>query len=134
MDRSGIDIHIPFAEHLGVRLLSQGDGRAEIELALKDEHHNSWGKAHGGVLLSLLDIVMGLGARSLDTGSTGAVTIELKTNFLRIAEGTLRASSCATRIGKNLIYVEGHISGDNGDDVAKATGTFKLNYPKESRT
>ncbi len=24
MNRSGIDIHIPFAEHLGVRLLSQG--------------------------------------------------------------------------------------------------------------
>ena len=45
---SGIDIHIPFAEYLGVRAHQQENGELEITLALRPEHHNSWGAAHGG--------------------------------------------------------------------------------------
>jgi acyl-coenzyme A thioesterase PaaI-like protein len=62
---SGIDFNIPFAEHLGVTGYRQKNGEAEISLQLKPEHLNSWGSAHGGVILGVFDILMGLSAKSI---------------------------------------------------------------------
>lgn len=128
---SGIDFHIPFAEHLGVRASRVENGEAEITLELKEEHLNSWDAAHGGVILSVLDMVMGLSAKSIDSKASGAITIELKTNFLQIATEKLRAHAHAIRTGRTLIFVEGEVFNGDGHLSAKASGTFKLKYPKE---
>jgi uncharacterized protein (TIGR00369 family) len=128
---SGIDIHIPFAEYLGVRAHQQENGELEITLALRPEHHNSWGAAHGGVILSVLDMVMGLSAKSVDAQASGAITIELKTNFIQMVTTRLRAKAKATRMGRTLIFVEGELFNEDGELAAKASGTFKLKYPKE---
>ncbi len=128
---SGIDIHIPFAEYLGVRAHKQENGELEITLALRPEHHNSWGAAHGGVILSVLDMVMGLSAKSVDAQASGAITIELKTNFIQMVTTRLRAKAKATRMGRTLIFVEGELFNEDGELAAKASGTFKLKYPKE---
>ncbi len=127
----GIDIHIPFAEYLGVRAHQQENGELEITLALRPEHHNSWGAAHGGVILSVLDMVMGLSAKSVDAQASGAITIELKTNFIQMVTTRLRAKAKATRMGRTLIFVEGELFNEDGELAAKASGTFKLKYPKE---
>ncbi|HBZ18430.1 MAG TPA: PaaI family thioesterase [Betaproteobacteria bacterium] len=128
---SGIDIHIPFAEYLGVRAHQQENGELEITLALRPKHHNSWGAAHGGVILSVLDMVMGLSAKSVDAQASGAITIELKTNFIQMVTTRLRAKAKATRMGRTLIFVEGELFNEDGELAAKASGTFKLKYPKE---
>ena len=128
---SGIDIHIPFAEDLGVRAHQQENGELEITLALRPKHHNSWGAAHGGVILSVLDMVMGLSAKSVDAQASGAITIELKTNFIQMVTTRLRAKAKATRMGRTLIFVEGELFNEDGELAAKASGTFKLKYPKE---
>ncbi|MDA1331251.1 MAG: PaaI family thioesterase [Proteobacteria bacterium] len=128
---TGIDIYIPFAEYLGVRAHRQENGEVEIALALRKEHHNSWGVAHGGVILSVLDMVMGLSAKSIDELALGAITIEIKTNFLQTVTKNLRAKAKATRMGRKLIFVEGELFNENGELAAKASGTFKLKYPKE---
>jgi uncharacterized protein (TIGR00369 family) len=128
---SGIDIHIPFAEYLGVRAHQQENGELEITLALRPEHHNSWGAAHGGVILSVMDMVMGLSAKSVDAQASGAITIELKTNFIQMVTTRLRAKAKATRMGRTLIFVEGELFNEDGELAAKASGTFKLKYPKE---
>ena len=128
---SGIDIHIPFAEYLGVRAHQQENGELEITLALRPKHHNSWGAAHVGVILSVLDIVMGLSAKSVDAQASGAITIELKTNFIQMVTTRLRAKAKATRMGRTLIFVEGELFNEDGELAAKASGTFKLKYPKE---
>ena len=128
---SGIDIHIPFAEYLGVRAHQQENGELEITLALRPKHHNSWGAAHGGVILSVLDMVMGLSAKSVDAQASGAITIELKTNFIQMVTTRLRAKAKATRMGRTLIFVEVELFNEDGELAAKASGTFKLKYPKE---
>ncbi|MDG1162060.1 MAG: PaaI family thioesterase [Burkholderiales bacterium] len=128
---TGIDIFIPFAEHLGIRAHFYDAGEAEISMTLRSEHENSWGAAHGGVILSVFDMVMGLSAKSVDPSASGAITIELKTNFLQTVTGSILAKARAIRAGRNLIFVEAELFNAEEQLAAKASGTFKLKYPKE---
>ena len=57
-------VHIPFVELLGFELLRFERGEAEIALPLRDELTNSWGVAHGGVTMTLLDVAMAHAART----------------------------------------------------------------------
>ena len=48
-----------FAELLGMRPTSMGDGRARFELDVAPNHLNPNGTVHGGVIYSLADSAMG---------------------------------------------------------------------------
>lgn len=126
---TGLDMVIPFAEKLGVRVVHRRVGDVGLELALLEEHMNSWQVAHGGVIMSVLDIVMGLSAKTLDEASSGATTVELKTNFIKAATGRIVARGLAHRAGRSLVFVEGELRNDTQELLARATGTFKLRYP-----
>jgi uncharacterized protein (TIGR00369 family) len=130
MSATGFDIHMPFVEHLGVQLLEKADGRARVRLDPRPEHLNSWKGVHGGVLLSMMDVVLSSAARALDPECTGASTIELKVNFLAAARGAVLAEGHATRAGRTLIFAEGELVSAEGEILAKGNGTFKLVYPK----
>ena len=121
---------MPFVEHLGLQLLEKGDGRALIRLEPRPEHLNSWNGVHGGVLMTLLDVALSSAARSLDPACIGATTVEMKTNFLSAATGPILAEGFAQRAGRSLIFAEGEVSDPAGTVLAKASGTFKLIYPK----
>ena len=57
-------VRIPFVETLGFELL-QSDGQAtEIVVEVRPDLCNSWSVAHGGVTMTLLDVVMAHAARS----------------------------------------------------------------------
>ena len=127
---SGLDTYIPFVEKLGVRVVHRRVGDVGLELGLLEEHMNSWQVAHGGVVMSVLDIVMGLSAKSLGAASSGATTVELKTNFIKAATGRIVARGLAHRAGRSLVFVEGEVRNDAQDLLARATGTFKLRYPR----
>jgi len=51
-------VHIPFVEHLGFELQRLEPGLGEIAIEVRDELTNSWGVAHGGLLMTLMDIAM----------------------------------------------------------------------------
>lgn len=129
--KSGLDMYIPFAEKLGVRMLHRRVGDVGLELELIDDHMNSWQMAHGGVIMSMFDIVMGMSAKTLDDASSGATTVELKTNFLKAATGRLTARALAQRAGRSLVFVEGELRNEPQDLLARATGTFKLRYSRK---
>jgi uncharacterized protein (TIGR00369 family) len=131
--KSGLDMYIPFAERLGVRLVHRDVGDVRLELDLSDDHMNSWQMAHGGVIMSMLDIAMAMSAKTLDEASSDAATVELKTNFLKAATGRITARALAQRTGRSLVFVEGEMRNEPQELLARATGTFKLRYPpKES--
>src|SRR3569832_2427312 len=71
---------IPFLRELGVELLGMASGEAQVALRLESRHMNSWQVAHGGVSMTLLNIVMSMAGRSLDPDARGGVTIEKKAN------------------------------------------------------
>ena len=129
--RSGLDIYIPFAERLGVRLVHRDVGDVRLELDLNDDHMNSWQMDHGGVIMSMLDIAMAMSAKTLDDASSEAATVELKTNFLKAATGRITARALAQRTGRSLVFVEGELRNEPQELLARATGTFKLRYPRK---
>lgn len=122
-------VHIPFVEQLGFELHSIGDGQAELRVDLKEAHLNSWEVAHGGVLMTLLDVAMAHAARSIhrdqpDFGP-GVVTVEMKTSFMRPGEGELRAIGKLMHRSTTMAFCEGSVLGEDGKLCAHATGTFK---------
>ena len=50
--------HIPFVQMLGLVLHRMQDGQSELSYALQPQHTNSFGITHGGVSMTLLDVVM----------------------------------------------------------------------------
>ena len=122
-------VHIPFVELLGFELLRFEHGEAEIAVQLRDELTNSWGVAHGGVTMTLLDVVMAHAARSPGADgvaeSSGVVTVEMKTSFLRPGLGRLVGTGRRLHRTVSLAFCEASLADAEGQLVAHATGTFK---------
>lgn len=118
---------IPFLEHLGAEFLGMENGEAQIGLTLQAHHMNGWGVTHGGVTMSLLDVVMSMAGRSLEPTARGGVTVEMKTSFLQPAGmpgERIIARGKAFHRSTTMVFCDGEIW--NGDKlVAKAMGTFK---------
>lgn len=132
-------LRIPFVEQLGFELWGWGGGQAEVRLDLAQAHLNSWDVAHGGVLMTLLDVAMAHAARSpavtvdaapgvaagaADHGP-GVATIEMKTSFMKPAEGPLRAVGRLLHRTATLAFCEASVFDEAGHLCAHATATFK---------
>ena len=122
--------HIPFASHLGIELLERGDGRARLRLQLRPELMNSFDAAHGGVVMTLLDIAMAVAARTRDPDAIGAITIEMKTSFLAAGAGTMAVDGVCLHLGKSIAFCEARAHGADGKLAATASGTFMLRHAR----
>jgi uncharacterized protein (TIGR00369 family) len=118
-------LHIPFVEELGLELHRFDNGHAEVQVDLEAAHLNSWEVAHGGVLMTLLDVAMAHAARSLHADGPGVVTVEMKTSFMRPAEGRLAAKGVLLHRSTTMAFCEGSVFNDEHQLCAHATGTFK---------
>ena len=118
--------HIPFASLLGIHLTEQGNGRAVLEVELVPELLNSFGSAHGGVLMTVLDIAMAVAARTRDPKAVGAITVEMKTSFLATGHGKLVVEGTCIQFGRSVAFCEGEARGADGAVVARASGTFMV--------
>jgi len=122
-------VRIPFVELLGFELLRFEHGEAEIAMQLREEFTNSWGVAHGGVSMTILDVVMAHAARSPGEDgvaeSSGVVTVEMKTSFLRPGLGRLVGTGKRLHRTASLAFCEASLVDGDGQLVAHATGTFK---------
>ena len=121
---------IPFGDYVGIEPLEQGGGFVRTALTIRPELTNSWGVAHGGAVMTLLDLTLGMAARTIDMSSNGSITVELKVNFIKAATGHINAEGRATRAGKSLVFCEGEVRDSYNHVCAKATGTFKLLLPR----
>jgi len=124
---SAFRTEIPFLTDLGVEFLEAGAGRAKIALQLRARHLNSWNVAHGGVIMTLLDVAMAVAGRSLDAAAGGGVTVEMKTSFVQpgLAGTRLIASGHAFHRSSTLAFCEGEVHDEAGRLIAKSMGTFK---------
>lgn len=119
---------VPFVHHLGFTLERFEDGRSELRYAPRPEHCNSFGVAHGGAVMTFLDVVMAAAARSVQPDS-GTVTIEMKTSFMRPAP--VRAGEVLVGRGRllhrtrSLAFTEAVLLDAQGQLCAQSTGTFK---------
>jgi uncharacterized protein (TIGR00369 family) len=123
-------LDIPFVETLGMQLWRFDSGVAEVSLDVRPEMLNSWAVAHGGVLMTLLDVAMAHAARSVrddaDHGAPGIVTIEMKTSFMRPATGRLMATGRLLHGTRNMAFCDGDVRDESGALCAHASATFKF--------
>jgi uncharacterized protein (TIGR00369 family) len=116
---------IPFTEHLGIRVGELRDGVARVALELKPEHTNSFGTAHGGVLMTLLDVALCQAARTQHPDAAGIMTIDISTSFIAAGTGTLVAEGRVLKPGRTTIFAEAEVRNADGTLVAKAIGTVR---------
>ena len=118
---------IPFVTHLGFVLEVFDGGESVIGYTPRPEHCNSFGVTHGGACMTLLDVSMATAARSVQK-EMGAVTIEMKTSFMRPAPGDggkLTARGRLIHRTHTLAFTEATLFDAQGQACAHATGTFK---------
>lgn len=117
---------IPFLAHLRILTEALGEGTARVSLPLEPHLTNSFGSAHGGIIMTLLDIALCTAARTLHPDAHGMMTIEMSTSFIDAGSGTrLLAEARVLRNGRSTIFVEGEARNDDGSLVAKAIGTVR---------
>jgi uncharacterized protein (TIGR00369 family) len=116
--------NIPFVHHLGFDLVLFEGGHSEIVYEPRSEHLNSFGVAHGGVCMTLLDVTMATAARSVTPGM-GVVTIEMKTSFMQPARGKLSGKGRLMHRTATMAFTEATIFDAEGRACAHSTGTFK---------
>ena len=121
---------IPYSQHLGIRIDSLEKGVARLSMAIRPEFMTSWGTAHGGSILSLLDITLSMTARTLFDPPPSIMTIDLSTQFIGTATGVLKAEGRVMKAGKSTIFCEGEARSESGELIAKAIGTFRARNPK----
>ena len=118
-------VTVPFVESLGIELHGYSEGHAELRVDLDAAHLNTWEVAHGGVVMTMLDVAMALASRSASPAGVGVAPVEMKTSFLRPAEHQLRAVAKVLHRSTTLCFCEASLFDDQGHLCAHATGTFK---------
>ena len=103
-------LHIPFVEQLGLELHRFEGGHAEVRVDLNEAHLNSWDVAN---------------AKEPGHGP-GLVSVEMKTSFLRPAEGRLVAEGRLLHRSTTMAFCEGSVFDADRQLCAHATGTFKV--------
>ena len=123
-------LKIPFLAHLGVVPEYAENGKSRISLEIRPEYENSFGIAHGGVIMTLLDFAMGAAARSTTDVPLGAMTIDMTVSFLRPSIGKIAVEGNILRSGKTINYCEAIVLNEAGEITAKSSGTFMLRKSK----
>lgn len=116
----------PFAAHLGVTVRDCADGHATVSIDLDDKLTNRKGDAHGGVLMTLLDMGMSMAIRSMLSDYRGLSTISMSVNFIAPGQGNLIAHGHVTRIGRSMAFGGGEILDAAGNTVATSQATFRI--------
>jgi uncharacterized protein (TIGR00369 family) len=131
-------VDIPFLNWMGLECLDADSGQSKLKLKLQRHHTNSFSMAHGGVIMTTLDVAMAMAARSLFNEviapldqQYGMVTIEMKTSFMAPSlwspesGGELIARGVCLRRTSQMAFCEAEIIGQDGKLLSKASGTFK---------
>ncbi|MEZ5647057.1 MAG: PaaI family thioesterase [Burkholderiaceae bacterium] len=116
---------VAFTRSLGVQRAYSRDGRARLTVEGRPELENVIQAIHGGVVLTLLDVVMASASVSLVDFTMTAVTLNLNTSFLRPGRGRLVADGEVLETLDGVILCQGEVRDASGEVVARGLGTFR---------
>ncbi len=118
---------LPFYKHLGITLTDISWGHAQMQLKVKRELTQSAGSAHGGVMASMIDSVVGIALYTMLTSEDHITTIELKVNFIAPAKpGMLKAHGRIISKGKRIAVGDADVRDDRGTLIAKGLVTYMI--------
>lgn len=110
---------------------TSGNDRIRIAVKLERRHTNALGRAHGGFLMSVMDLTMGLNASARVHDLGVVVTVQLSNNFVGTAhEGeVVIGEATVERVTRTLTFVSGRISADDRP-LLVSTAIFRNPPPK----
>lgn len=122
-----------FGRLLGMNFSILSPGIVSYSLSINKSHLATPVAVHGGVVASLLDATVGVGALSAvcEVGKVVS-TVELSISYLSpsFLNDQLTATSELVKLGHKLIFMEAKVVNQNGALIAKATAILNA-YPKE---
>jgi len=123
---------VGFRKLIGLKTIALEDGYAVMELAVSDEHLNSQGSLHGGILATMIDHAGGIaGCLCTETGTMRkAVTICLTTSFLAgVADGRVIATARKRPGGRRIFVSTVEITDETGRLLAVGEATYRYIDP-----
>lgn len=106
------------------RLRIPEEGRAEIEMTVREDFHHAARAIHGAVYFKALDDATFFAVQSLVTDAF-VLTSTFQLYFLRpVSEGLLLARGQVVSRSKRLYVAEGVLLDSRGKEVARGSGTF----------
>ena len=126
MELSSSGIHIPFTEHLGIKVVEANREHAVVTLEKRIHLQNSLGGMHGGVLMTMLDLVMSWAVRGHYSEVASVITVDMSIGFLKAGMGDVTAEARVLHAGKSTAFCDSEARDEHGALLAKAIGTFKL--------
>lgn len=116
-----------FGKLLDMNFKIKDVGIVEYSLKIKEIHLATPNAVHGGVLSSLLDATVGVGALSTVCMENKVVaTVEMKVTFFAPAllDDQLICASKLLKKGNRLIFMEAEVHNQNGVLIAKSSATL----------
>lgn len=121
----------PFLDPIGPIWLRPEEGGSTFGIRLERRHCNNGMVAHGGMLATFADLVLGIGGTERAGAPGHFITVSLVTDYLAPAPlGTwLECRPVLLRRTARLMFVEGRFDAD-GTPVVRASGVFSLPRPR----
>ena len=126
MSQTYFGIEIPFIEKMTMDVEKISEDLVHVHLDLQPWQCNSFGVAHGGVMMTLLDFAMAMAAKVKHGQLGGAMTIDMSTSFIKGGKGKMVVHGTVLKAGKSIQFCEASAYDASGDLLAKSMGTFKL--------
>jgi len=118
--------HVPYWALLGLELKHVSPGRSVFECTVRDGHLQN-GVVHGGVLASIADSACAIAGISMAFPDAYATTINLQLSYLKpISRGLFRAEGQCLKAGRNLLFSEARVLGENGELLCTAASQLML--------
>jgi uncharacterized protein (TIGR00369 family) len=115
---------------LGIRTVDVGPGYVVSEIDVREEMLNPFGAAHGAVLASLADHVLGSSVFPVVPRGTWPASLEFKLSYLApVRVGVLRGRGEVVALRKRTAVVQMSFENE-GRAVGAALGTVSLQEPR----
>jgi uncharacterized protein (TIGR00369 family) len=123
-DANSVLLNAPFGPWWGFSVREVAYGQATVALAARPEHFRPGGVLQGGCCMTLADVAFWLATMTITGTDTPAVTLEMKTNFLRSASSDLECSSKVILTGRRVLYGDAFTYAADGKIIAHHTLTY----------
>lgn len=123
-EASSVLSEAPFGAWWGFTVKEVSYGQAIVALMVRNEHFRPGDVLQGGCYMTLADVAFWLAAMTITGLGTPAVTLEMKTNFLRAASGDLECNSKVILTGRRVLYGDAYTFTADGKIVAHHTLTY----------
>ncbi|MBN2028408.1 MAG: PaaI family thioesterase [Actinobacteria bacterium] len=114
----------PFYSYIGMVVVEAGDGRARLQLPVKEELKNLYGILHGGVIAALLDSSCSIAVGTLLGPDEAAVTLDQRINYIsNVRDGVLYGEGKALHKGRFTGVGQAEVRDEEGNLVAAGMTT-----------